>query len=158
MTMLHEDKMALDNALEHYGVKGMKWGVRKDRTSAEKTAARKKKKKILVGAAIVVGAGAAAVVLKGEGRRLAVRKAGQQLSNMQVGSQRDRILYMESNAAMKGVEFLNSSKAKADLWQIDENWSRGFHSGPKAKVDRKTVKSIYGEDTVRAFEKAGFFD
>lgn len=29
MTMLHEQKPSLEEALEHYGVKGMKWGVRR---------------------------------------------------------------------------------------------------------------------------------
>lgn len=56
-----------DDYVEHFGTKGMKWGVRKKSSSggekkgmSDKT---KKRVKIGVGAAVVVGAAAAAIIL-----------------------------------------------------------------------------------------------
>jgi hypothetical protein len=43
MTMLPEDKMSLDNALKHYGVMGMKWGV--TRTDKQLSARKEAKQK-----------------------------------------------------------------------------------------------------------------
>lgn len=45
-TMLHEDKPDLnDELLEHHGIKGMRWGVRKVASTAEIKTARKSVKK-----------------------------------------------------------------------------------------------------------------
>lgn len=68
MTDLSE--MTFDDALAHYGVKGMKWGVRKNRTAAEKAEFRRKVKKgakITAGVLAVAGATTAVVVLKRRG-------------------------------------------------------------------------------------------
>lgn len=43
--MLHDEKMSLDDALEHHGIKGMRWGVRKRVTRGEIKTARKSVKK-----------------------------------------------------------------------------------------------------------------
>lgn len=43
MTFQNELKPSLDDALEHYGVKGMKWGVRKTTSSELKTAKKNNK-------------------------------------------------------------------------------------------------------------------
>lgn len=56
--------MTPDDFLEHYGVKGMKWGVRKEREPLT----RKQKTAIVAGSAVVVGAAAAAIVLGSTGR------------------------------------------------------------------------------------------
>lgn len=59
--MIHEAKPDLDAyVLEHYGVKGMRWGQRKERSGSSG-----KGKKIAIGAAAVAGtAGAAFVAYK----------------------------------------------------------------------------------------------
>jgi hypothetical protein len=68
LTLSHTD--ISDTTLEHFGVKGMKWGVRKDRSSkstgeAPKRTSRKKKIAIGVGAGMLAtGAVAAGIVLK----------------------------------------------------------------------------------------------
>jgi hypothetical protein len=41
MTVTNELKPPLEEALEHYGVKGMKWGVRRDQATLDRKAGRK---------------------------------------------------------------------------------------------------------------------
>lgn len=59
-----------EEALAHFGVKGMKWGVRKQETSGSSAPHQgmSTKKKVLIGTIAVVGTGAAAAILiKGGG-------------------------------------------------------------------------------------------
>lgn len=69
--MLHDHKPALDDALlAHYGIKGMKWGKRKQRTPEEQqriSARNKKVAKIAVGVTVAAGAVAVAVILSRNG-------------------------------------------------------------------------------------------
>jgi hypothetical protein len=44
MTFANELKPPLDEALEHYGIKGMKWGVRRDQATLDRAAGRKPRK------------------------------------------------------------------------------------------------------------------
>lgn len=46
--MIHEDKPSLEEALEHHGVKGMKWGVRKVRETVSSPGFRREAKKVAV--------------------------------------------------------------------------------------------------------------
>lgn len=67
-------KPSLDETLKHFGVKGMKWGVRKERTSAEKRAIAKK---VAIGTgALLVAAGTAAVVYQLKKNNVSVNDVG----------------------------------------------------------------------------------
>ena len=62
-----------DDVLEHFGVKGMKWGVRKQRTTSSSSGGSKKegmsaKKKRAIQVAVVGGALVAGVLLAHQGR------------------------------------------------------------------------------------------
>lgn len=59
-----------DEALAHFGVKGMKWGVRKQNSSGSggSNQGMSTKKKVLIGATVVVGVAASAAVLYKTGK------------------------------------------------------------------------------------------
>ena len=160
-------KPSLEEAIEHYGVKGMKWGVRRDQAVLDRAAGRNaiplkreavtvnrmnnarrnqqarskkqmsKKKKVAIAAVVVIGGVAAASILKNKGAQKAIYDNYNKESNRALNSQKDRVLYMESKSAERGLDFLNSPQAKADLWQIEENWSRGFYDQNSKKSGRK---------------------
>ena len=60
-------KDAYDDYLAHYGVKGMKWGVRKDRkrSSRQPRTEEQKAKRKQVAKKVAIGVGSAAVVAGG---------------------------------------------------------------------------------------------
>lgn len=56
----------MDESLQHFGVKGMKWGVRKPQTPAQKEFLRRRRQRALrvgAGAVLVAGSAATAVAL-----------------------------------------------------------------------------------------------
>lgn len=59
--------ITVEDFLEHRGVKGMKWGVRKARSNKPVSSGHAKAKKV-AGVALVAGATAATVVLENHGR------------------------------------------------------------------------------------------
>lgn len=65
MTMT--EKPSLEDAyLEHFGVRGMKWGIRRKRRDEEerKKIFSPKAKKVAIGAALIIGAAATAIAIK----------------------------------------------------------------------------------------------
>lgn len=76
--MITAEKPPLDeDLLVHFGIKGMKWGVRK-RSDSDGNAKPKMstKKKVAIGATVAVGAAAVAYILatRGQGPKLGVSK------------------------------------------------------------------------------------
>jgi hypothetical protein len=89
--MLVAEKPPLDeDLLMHFGIKGMKWGHRKTRSSSSSghTGSKQKMstgKKVAIGAAVVGGAAAAAFILTKTGR-LPIRSLGNRFRSPQLRS------------------------------------------------------------------------
>lgn len=58
-----EDKPSLDEALEHFGVKGMRWGVRKEESDSASDFGAKVKKGAIVTASVLAVVGVVAVTV-----------------------------------------------------------------------------------------------
>jgi hypothetical protein len=90
--MTHE---TVNDVLEHFGVKGMKWGVRKSRQSSESDGGDGKSglsrnKKIVIASAVGVGVGVAAIAI--------ARSRGVTLSSIRSGSTTAKGAKAASNA------------------------------------------------------------
>lgn len=88
--------MDTDEFLEHYGVKGMKWGIRKDRNLSSKddkqTEEKKQftKKQVVIGASVLLGVAATAVLLSKHGDiKTSVMSKG--FSESALKNQRDQV-------------------------------------------------------------------
>lgn len=67
--------------LEHFGVKGMKWGVRTDsKQSSNRTPLSSNQKRVVAGTAVTVGAAATVAILKVSGNRRAASVLAQALA------------------------------------------------------------------------------
>lgn len=83
-----------DDVLEHFGVRGMRWGVRNQRSSGEGNSSKKKRAvKIAVGAGVVIAGAAFATLM--------IRKHG---------STSIKTLASRDNAARVGAGFMAASK------------------------------------------------
>ncbi len=74
----------VDNFLKHFGMKGMRWGVRNQKRNASDTSSRNRKlKKVAIGAGVVGGATFAGVLLGRKGH-ISISQA-QSMANKKVG-------------------------------------------------------------------------
>jgi hypothetical protein len=94
------DDVFVDDMLAHYGVKGMRWGQRKDTSSSSRKS--KGKKAALVGGAVVATAGAAFVAYK--------------LS--QSGSSPIKSVKTSSDVASNAAKFVAGSGSKVSMSEV----------------------------------------
>lgn len=94
---LNETKPPLDEALTHFGIKGMRWGVRRERSSGDSGGSseyhdtsldyydeeqhNRTKRKIATGALLVVGAAATVAILHKSGHLKVAKEAYDDLKN-----------------------------------------------------------------------------
>ena len=70
-----------EDFLEHFGVKGMKWGVRSDsKQSSNRTPLSNNQKRIVAGSALAFGAAATVAILKVSGNRRAASVVAQAMA------------------------------------------------------------------------------
>lgn len=112
--------------LNHYGVKGMKWGIRKEKDSANKTSkfklTSKQKKALAIGAA-AVGIGVSAYVLKRYGAKNfdKVIKSGKPIQHMSryVDELLDKPFYAshlpKDNRMYEKADFIGASQWKTKM-------------------------------------------
>ena len=106
--MTTESTLLVDSFLAHYGVKGMKWGVRKAESSDEKTP-MSKKKKALISATIAIGVGVVATATILYGPKVADK------------------LKVNRAADMLMKDFVADPKASSTI-RNGENWVSGYLS------------------------------
>jgi len=132
----------VEDFLEHFGVKGMKWGVRKERKAAERaamtpeqkraqTVKKKARKKIAVNTAIFVGIPASRIATryflnKALSKPLSVRQAEQTTKD-----RKNAIKFFEKQMSMNGQMKIAKLSDAAKKAAIDTTIS-GTKPGPKA--------------------------
>ena len=119
-------KIVYPNELNHYGVKGMKWGIRKERDSDNKTGkfklTSKQKKALAIGVA-AVGVGVSVYVLKKYGDKNFDRviKSGKPIQHMSryVDELLDKPFYAsylkKDNRIYEKADFIGSSQWKTKM-------------------------------------------
>ena len=130
--------MTFDETLVHFGVKGMKWGVRKERTSAEKKALAKK---VAIGTGVLlVAAGAAAVTyqLNKNGKLpmkdvSALAKQGKKAADAVLKEQTDVV--HATRGKYKGFQFLKKGGVPDPLAIYEEAF--GADSAERGNIFRK---------------------
>jgi len=132
-----------DNYLTHYGVKGMKWGVRKDqkRSSRQPRTEEQKAKRKQIAKKVAIGVGSAAVVAGGA---YAAYKFGPKLKNVSV---KDLGSMRKSKAGKNSFAKVQSEFQNALASDIDTS-VRKFNSY------KQTAKNSVSLDNSRKTKKA----
>lgn len=127
--MLHEQKPSLEEAIEHYGVKGMKWGVRKDGSSRISPEAKAKIKKGAAIAGIVVATGVTVAVARNASAARAGRKAIYKTLDTpfkyRLGPDQPWLttpLKTTTSEAFKGLRIVNPSTASPEVARAFTKW------------------------------------
>jgi hypothetical protein len=156
MTMLHEDKMSLDNALKHYGVMGMKWGVtrtdkqlsarkqvkqetyggkdKKARTSVQKNA-RAERKARRVGTAYLVATG----VIFAAGIIADINTSGRQPNLSDFSKASTAVSDIINKERKIKVDAINKTYREGF---IDEDQQKHFVGVMNKKYDRKLADAV----------------
>lgn len=107
-------ELQVDEFFEHHGVKGMRWGVRKQEDGSPRTPmSAEKKKKIIIGAAVgtaLVGVAATAVILKSNGKLpvsnvLKATKSSSSAKTAALGKQRVKFMQEANTLRTQMQEF-----------------------------------------------------
>jgi gas vesicle protein len=102
----------VDEFLEHFGTKGMKWGVRNQRTTSDEKPKMSAKKKVLIGVAVAGTAAAALIIAKKSG--VSVSSIRGSASTIRGGREAKRIA--ARNKAVRASQLAKTTKlVKASL-------------------------------------------
>lgn len=135
--------VAVDEFLEHYGTKGMKWGVRNTHSTSGSTNKSEKpkhsKKKVAIGIAVGVGAIAVGVVLAknhkvkvADIQRTAKLKAQNDIIKKHMEAQMKRDPVFATMTPAKLMAQHNASKAEFDRFLTVRERDLGYiYKGPK---------------------------
>lgn len=142
MNYVFEQKPALDD-LQHFGVKGMKWGVRKARAPSTKNASDSEektgmstRKKAIIGATVVAGVGIAAI--------LVAKHKGVTVSSVRNTLQKK----VGERAATKVIEKVATRKQKSIAQQALSSSQQRQIAEIRARVAQRKVDH---ESTMRSF-------
>lgn len=161
--ILNETKPPLDEALAHFGVKGMRWGQRRAQRAAENDARARvaaedraiqdyhdqerydrRKKQIAVGALAVAGTAATLIILKKNGHLTIPTPSLKSLNeNSRAEKDNARKLASDARAAYKNSKFANRTFRPKNvgnpLWTVNPK---------KAKTAKDFVDAGFGKNGV----------
>lgn len=131
--------VAVDEFLEHFGTKGMKWGVRKQPTSSGSSKPKHSKKKIVAGAVVAAGVVGVGVILAknhnikvGEIQRNAKLKAQNDIIKKHFEQQLKTNPSFATMTPAKLMAQHNASKAEFDRFLTLRERDLGYlYKGPK---------------------------
>ena len=147
--MIHDDKPSLEEALEHHGIKGMRWGVRKSVSAHREALGDARKTKQLNRSShkgvVTQRKEHASLIEKKKAASKDYAKANQHISSLQKAGKSNTVRFLKYYGAYKLTELVVTGKVTAPFGATKSRGTKFVKNNPgifDAKVNSSGVYKV----------------